>query len=787
MGLLIKLKNGDTSLKSLKFGNDRPGGGDSGQPFIKDSIDQPPSITNEDSIIRGGLKAPSRSLEDVSRLSKYFFNTKSANGALFVIKQNLLSRISPKTEASFGIGYGGFAQNVNLSTGQTSTDQSNGFFNAGVYTPLSTLAQAGVNFSGTHLNKQGLDPTGLSNALSVNKYQEVVYKNNLVENNKISGIVPLSLVNKSQRASNRAGRKLQKLREQETRTNNQLNSSPENTDIFTRNRLVPIAPKPFTFLNEQANKLLQKWDKYVDERAEKKLERAETASDQAFNRSDSLYNQVLEEEAAVRYSNRLLNLWNNIGFNPESNSASNSPFVYSYSGGSNSILGIGNTNVRFATKNDGLTPSRTDEGLFYEDYRRLVTYRTPNIFGSTSTPSVSLKYFENARFVEEEEMFGSKDYLENNDNTSDSELGLRNNQFSPSIGDINLSTGNSEANSSQFATWEKDEFNEQRINTDSEITPDFRAVLPSSYSKTFNSLPYSPDNNIETKYNTGNPGQKGDIRDYTKGKINLNTGKSTPLDKVNASYIYKSSDVDGYRKTGEYEDLVPLVIGILNNNSTTTGFRKYMHFRAYINKISDSYKANWKGQSYMGRAEELYRYNSFKRDMSLDFDAVAHSVQELTPMFDKLNFLASSLAPEYLDNSATGRSGYMAGNIAYLTIGDYIVEQPGIIRSVSLSIPKDTTWEIGKDQDGNDISDPSTPGSPNRLPHRVGVSLSFTPIHTFRPQKLYFPYSAGVGVDALPDLGIQKYVNPNRPNVKLDSTGNPNYDQEGIDLLQGNL
>ena len=31
MGLLIKLKNGDTSLKSLKFGNDRPGGGDSGQ------------------------------------------------------------------------------------------------------------------------------------------------------------------------------------------------------------------------------------------------------------------------------------------------------------------------------------------------------------------------------------------------------------------------------------------------------------------------------------------------------------------------------------------------------------------------------------------------------------------------------------------------------------------------------------------------------------------------------------------------------------------------------------
>ena len=30
MGLLFKLKNGETSLKSLRYGHDRPGGGDSG-------------------------------------------------------------------------------------------------------------------------------------------------------------------------------------------------------------------------------------------------------------------------------------------------------------------------------------------------------------------------------------------------------------------------------------------------------------------------------------------------------------------------------------------------------------------------------------------------------------------------------------------------------------------------------------------------------------------------------------------------------------------------------------
>ena len=84
------------------------------------------------------------------------FDLKSPSGLLFTAKQNLLSRVAPKTEASKGIGYAG------------------GALNEGVYTPLSTLAQAGVGFAGIHLNKQGLDPTGLIDALSIKKYEEVI-------------------------------------------------------------------------------------------------------------------------------------------------------------------------------------------------------------------------------------------------------------------------------------------------------------------------------------------------------------------------------------------------------------------------------------------------------------------------------------------------------------------------------------------------------------------------------------------------------------------------------------
>ena len=135
MGLLIKLQNGDTQLKSLKFGKDRPNGGDSKQPYIKrglinDTVN--PSLYN-DFVVRGGIQAPLSALEDVARLTKYFADISNPSGILFTAKQNLLSRVGTKTEASKGVGY------------------ANGALNEGAYTPLSTLAEAGIVFAGGNM------------------------------------------------------------------------------------------------------------------------------------------------------------------------------------------------------------------------------------------------------------------------------------------------------------------------------------------------------------------------------------------------------------------------------------------------------------------------------------------------------------------------------------------------------------------------------------------------------------------------------------------------------------
>ncbi len=129
---LIDLK---TNLKSLKFGKDKPGGGSSNQPYIQSDIPDKEGILPDspDFLLRGGLKNPIDAATDIVRLGKYFIDLKSPSGLLFIAKQNLLSRNAVRTEAS-------------------------GLLNEFIYTPLSTLAQAGVNGVGLHFNKQGLNP-----------------------------------------------------------------------------------------------------------------------------------------------------------------------------------------------------------------------------------------------------------------------------------------------------------------------------------------------------------------------------------------------------------------------------------------------------------------------------------------------------------------------------------------------------------------------------------------------------------------------------------------------------
>ena len=155
-----------------------------------------------------------------------------------------------------------------------------------------------------------------------------------------------------------------------------------------------------------------------------------------------------------------------------------------------------------------------------------------------------------------------------------------------------------------------------------------------------------------------------------------------------------------------------------------------MHFRAFLDSFNDAYNATWNPVNYVGRGDTLYNYGNFNRTINLSFTVAAQSKPELMPMYKKLNHLASTLAPDY----STG--GFMRGNITRLTVGSYIREQHGFISSLTYDVPQESPWEIAIDSKGDGSSNREDAGQTAELPHVIKVSMTFTPIHNFLPQKV---------------------------------------------------
>ena len=127
---------GSFGQTSIPYGNDTKGGGSSNQPYIKSPIPEALTPQNPDFLLRGGLLNNTQtSVQDVSRLTQMFLDTKSTNGLFFTLKQEQLSATAVRTQASPRFG-----------------------LNGQPYSPLNTITQAGLLSIGTHLNKQGINP-----------------------------------------------------------------------------------------------------------------------------------------------------------------------------------------------------------------------------------------------------------------------------------------------------------------------------------------------------------------------------------------------------------------------------------------------------------------------------------------------------------------------------------------------------------------------------------------------------------------------------------------------------
>ena len=107
----------------------------------------------------------------------------------------------------------------------------------------------------------------------------------------------------------------------------------------------------------------------------------------------------------------------------------------------------------------------------------------------------------------------------------------------------------------------------------------------------------------------------------------------------------------------------------------------------------------------------------------MSFTIYAHTYPEINRQCRRLNYLVSSLAPSYSE------VGIMRGNFAKMTIGDYLMDTPGIISNINVEIPTESPWETGRDKNG------TFSGNYDRLPYMVRVTgLTFLPIQNFVPR-----------------------------------------------------
>jgi len=214
---------------------------------------------------------------------------------------------------------------------------------------------------------------------------------------------------------------------------------------------------------------------------------------------------------------------------------------------------------------------------------------------------------------------------------------------------------------------------------------------------------------------------------YSKSATNKNYGNELYSDINqfgNSSLFTYSGDTTGVKAGNFGRDIIKFRIEFINNEKINE--TEILAFRAYIDDFNDGMTAKWNTYNYMGRGEDFYVYNGFTREISVSFTMYAHSPKEMKPLYQKLNYLMSTFAPDYSSKLK------MRGNIAKLTVGDYLYQQPGIFTDIKLSGILDTHWEIA-------LNDPEK-GSDMfqyEVPKHIKVSLTFKPIHNFLPRRAY--------------------------------------------------
>jgi hypothetical protein len=201
-------------------------------------------------------------------------------------------------------------------------------------------------------------------------------------------------------------------------------------------------------------------------------------------------------------------------------------------------------------------------------------------------------------------------------------------------------------------------------------TYDFRSLLTGKEKERAKLEDYGT-NNINSRVNFGNPGENPTESNKKTDRTEwFKTAKSGDrYDKVNASEIGE-----------EFNDLVHLWFRAEGGSK--------VQFRGTVKGITDTFSPSWDPIKYNGRADQAYKYTTFERSLSFNFQVYATSRIEMKPIWKKLNYLSTMTMPQY------GKANGYQGTLVYFRLGNLYNNKLAVIDQLSYNMSDEIPWEI---------------------------------------------------------------------------------------------
>jgi len=704
---LVDLK---TNLKSLKYGFDRPNMGSSREPFITSPIPDERLLNTPDFILRDG--ALMRGAEDALRLTKLFT---SFRGIKFITNTNLLAAQNPKIP-------GGFKN---------------------LYVPTNTIAQAGVNAIGGHLNllgerpyftgndyyteyknnfsqpednrlvilarkKIGFEPVNSSkfskeirvNDLNATKYGVAISDDRLILNymgGPGAGITGLNtIVKRTEFTIGSKGYSGVSISDSSI-TKPRTETANSKTSLDLANLLG--ASNYYYSLEEINNKVVPDIKIETDlgiglDGSQIKLfgPQSNNKTLSTLDGSSQLINDSLStSKNESNNSKTTLNLTNLLG-------ASNDYFTYSEISGLKvpdpdpEILGVNPDNgaqlTDFGPQSNNKTLSTLDNSSQLVS-SSLTTSKTA--VGLTSLSHYT-KLLGASKVYDEGQGRPDKPFSSPGvDKSGFNEEGQQLKNYGPS--------DKNRLNDGHGDTYRYEWTPNKRENPDASIYtigrqgrvdmfPDPNTNKQTFYPnyKIINS-PTIGEEDFNTIRNNKDLFNRKNTEDLNLSKFE--NGKPKVLTQFLKGADGKNpTDNDGNDIALNKGQLFPFILNLINANNPSTN--QYLYWQAYVDSFSDSISTTYDSYDYPGYGTSFYKYKSFGRKISLGFTIEIPNPKQMATIYLKLQELIRHLAPNY------SQGGFLRGNFIKLTFGDYLRDVPGILNGINLEPVFDAGFDIGR-------------------------------------------------------------------------------------------